>query len=181
MARSVDQTKDRIVEAATAEFSRHGIAGARVDRIVAAAGCGKGLVYNYFGSKDLLFDEVYHRLVTEAVEAVEFSADDLPGYAVALYDHVRDNPVVARLTTWHQLERGPSPDPVAQASNQRKRRALSEAQRNGTVDSSIPPAHLLDMIVALAMMGAGATTDGARLKESLRHTVEKMVAPTHRE
>src|ERR1700754_2259722 len=118
--RSVEQTKERIVEAATAEFSEYGIAGARVDRIVARAGCGKGLVYNYFGSKDQLFDVVYDRLVTQAVEAVTFSAGDLPGYAVALYEYNRENPVVIRLTTWFQLERTARVAPAVIESVKRK-------------------------------------------------------------
>ena len=47
---------DRILDAATAEFSARGIAGARVDRIADAAACNKALLYSYFGNKDQLFD-----------------------------------------------------------------------------------------------------------------------------
>ena len=51
-------TKARLLEAATEEFAAHGIAGARVDRIAAAANANKQLIYAYFGSKDQLFDAV---------------------------------------------------------------------------------------------------------------------------
>jgi AcrR family transcriptional regulator len=57
-ARDSAATKERLLEAATAEFAAHGIAGARVDRIAAAARANKQLIYAYFGSKEQLFDAV---------------------------------------------------------------------------------------------------------------------------
>jgi AcrR family transcriptional regulator len=174
MARGVEQTKERIVEAATVEFSEHGIAGARVDRIVARAGCGKGLVYNYFGNKEQLFDVVYDRLVTQAVEAVEFSAEDLPGYAVALYDYSRRHPLVIRLTSWSRLERASRTAPAVMESVRRKSAAVSAAQAGGTIDPAIPAATLMDMVVAIAMLGG----DGPADPDSVRLAVGKLVAVT---
>jgi AcrR family transcriptional regulator len=177
VTRSVEQTKQRIVEAAAAEFSRHGIAGARVDRIVARAGCGKGLIYNYFGNKEQLFDVVYDRLVTQAVESVEFSAEDLPGYAAALHDYVRANPVVMRLTTWFQLERGSSTAPAVTESNERKAAAVAAAQAQRVIDPSLPAATLMDMIVTLATLESGSGPDEADRGESIRVAVGKLVRP----
>lgn len=54
------RTKAAIVAAATHEFARHGIAGARVDRIARAAGVNNHALYYHFGNKDALF-----RLVLE--------------------------------------------------------------------------------------------------------------------
>lgn len=48
-------TRDRILDAATGEFARHGFGGARVDRIAEGAGANKRMLYYYFGSKDELF------------------------------------------------------------------------------------------------------------------------------
>lgn len=39
--RNAEATRERILEAAMAEFSAFGIAGARVDRIAKTAGCNK--------------------------------------------------------------------------------------------------------------------------------------------
>ncbi|HEY3483203.1 MAG TPA: TetR family transcriptional regulator, partial [Streptomyces sp.] len=50
--RDAAETKRRLLAAATEEFAERGIAGARVDRIAAAAGCNKAMIYSYFGSKD---------------------------------------------------------------------------------------------------------------------------------
>ena len=57
-----EATRQRIMDAAASEFAERGIAGARVDRIVAAAQSNKAQLYQYFGSKELLFDAVFeHR------------------------------------------------------------------------------------------------------------------------
>jgi TetR/AcrR family transcriptional regulator len=56
------QTRARILEAALNEFSTHGYAGARTDRIARAAGVNKALLYYYFDSKE--------RLYTAAIEMI---------------------------------------------------------------------------------------------------------------
>ena len=48
MMRDAQDTKRRILAAATEEFTKHGIAGARVDRIAAAANSNKAMLYAYF-------------------------------------------------------------------------------------------------------------------------------------
>lgn len=53
--RDPERTRRRILDAATAEFARHGLGGARIDRIARRAGANKRMLYYYFGSKDDLF------------------------------------------------------------------------------------------------------------------------------
>jgi len=45
----------RILAAATAEFARHGLGGARIDRIADAAGANKRMVYYHVGDKEALY------------------------------------------------------------------------------------------------------------------------------
>lgn len=54
-ARDPERTRRRILDAATAEFSRYGLGGARIDRIARRAGANKRMLYYYFGDKDGLF------------------------------------------------------------------------------------------------------------------------------
>jgi AcrR family transcriptional regulator len=54
-ARDAARTKASILTAATAEFARYGLGGARVDRIAERARSNKRMLYYYFGSKDALF------------------------------------------------------------------------------------------------------------------------------
>ena len=53
--RDPERTRGRILEAATQEFARYGLGGARVDRIAERAGANKRMLYYYFGDKDGLF------------------------------------------------------------------------------------------------------------------------------
>ena len=53
--RDPGRTRQRILAAATREFSRYGLGGARVDRIAERAGANKRMLYYYFGDKDNLF------------------------------------------------------------------------------------------------------------------------------
>jgi TetR/AcrR family transcriptional regulator len=53
--RDPERTRRRILDAATVEFARHGLGGARIDRIARRAGANKRMLYYYFGDKDGLF------------------------------------------------------------------------------------------------------------------------------
>jgi AcrR family transcriptional regulator len=48
-------TRQRILDAALAEFAAKGLAGARVDEIAARAGANKRMLYAHFGSKEELW------------------------------------------------------------------------------------------------------------------------------
>jgi len=58
MPRDADQTRKRILAAATVEFARKGLGGARVDEIALRSKSNKRMIYHYFGSKERLFTEV---------------------------------------------------------------------------------------------------------------------------
>lgn len=92
--------------AAPAEFAASGLACARVDRIAAGVGCNKQLIYAHFGSKQGLFDEVAATHVRQLLDSVPMTADDLPGYAVRLFEHTVTHPELVRLTMWQRLEGG---------------------------------------------------------------------------
>ena len=53
--RDPTRNQERILVAATEEFSRYGLGGARVDRIAARAGANKRMLYYYYGNKEALF------------------------------------------------------------------------------------------------------------------------------
>jgi len=56
--RDAEATRARILAAATHEFARHGLAGARGDRVARAARSSERMVYYYFGNKEKLFRAV---------------------------------------------------------------------------------------------------------------------------
>ena len=147
-------TRQRILQAAITEFAAYGIAGARVDRIGAAAGCNKSMIFTYYRSKDKLFDAVFDAVVVKTVDAVPMDATDLPDYAARLFDQHQRHPEVVRIGTFDRLERqslGMSL-PAVQAANQHKIDAIARAQREGLVTSRYSAAALLDFVVALSQL-----------------------------
>ncbi len=152
MPRDAEATRGRILEAATAEFAAHGIAGARVDRIAASAGANKSLIYAYFGSKDGLFDAVFDAAVVATVDEIPIDPDDLPGYAARLYDHRLERPDLLRLAHWDRLERdglGVENEAV-QAALTAKVKAIAKAQKAGRISGALKPETLLEFIIALS-------------------------------
>ena len=53
--RTAEQSREQIMRAASAEFAAHGLAGARISRIVKKAGTNPRMIYEHFGSKSALY------------------------------------------------------------------------------------------------------------------------------
>ncbi|MFI7872277.1 TetR family transcriptional regulator [Streptomyces salinarius] len=145
-------THRRILDVATREFAEHGIAGARVERIVAAARTNKAQLYAYFGSKDGLFDAIFFGSLDRIVNVVPIDADDLADWAVRLYDEYLRRPDLIRLATWARLERRPAGHLVDDADRRddAKLRAIAEAQAAGRVRPG-DPFDVLALVIAMSM------------------------------
>lgn len=155
----------RILAAAAAEFAEFGIAGARVDRIAAAANCNKALLYHHFESKDSLFDAVFDAMCEQTVDETPIDADDLPGYAGRLFDRFEADPAAARLATWYRLERAGAQEPhgIVLASMKAKAAAVTKAQRAGTLTRRFSAVDLLGLVLQLAMTWSAMTPEYAAL------------------
>jgi AcrR family transcriptional regulator len=105
MPRTSAPTRARLIAAAIAEFADHGLAGARVDQIAAAAAANKRAIYDYFGNKEGLFDAALISVIGGLNEAVPLQPDDLPGYAARLFDYLLAHPAAVRMIAWRRLER----------------------------------------------------------------------------
>jgi AcrR family transcriptional regulator len=155
MVRDAADTRRRILAAATEEFSAHGIAGARVDRIAAAADTNKAMLYTYFGNKEQLFEAVFAVMVAQARDAVRFDVSDLPGYAAALFERYRKDVHMTRLSDWYRLEHGkPGPHDAVSVAQRAKLAAIAKAQQDKVVSDRLKPQELLGAIAALTRMGA---------------------------
>ena len=153
-----DATRDRIITAATAEFARHGIAGARVERIAKAARTSKERVYAYFRSKEELYRFVAAQELAAMAEVVRLDPTDLPGYAGRVHDHAIQHPERHRLMMWGRLElpaeAAPADDPLHE-SMRRKVEQLRKAQDAGHLDSAWEPEDILMFVSQLATSWAG--------------------------
>ena len=108
MAWDTDRTKQLLLDAATAEFSAHGLAGARIDRIASEAGVNKERIYQYFGKKDEFFGIVLARqlaVVMDAIPIAGVGVEAVVDYADRVFEYHSRHPELARLVFWEGLER----------------------------------------------------------------------------
>lgn len=190
MVRDGPRSRQRLLDAATAEFAAHGIAGARVDRVAAASGVNKAQMYGWFGSKDGLFDAVFAQHLDRIVDAVPLDPYDLPGYAVALYDSYLSDPELVRLASWYRLERVPAGDLLRAHPGRAddKLASIARAQAEGRIMDSMAPDDVYASIIALAgtwspisatfaASADDAQADHDRRREVLRGLVARALVP----
>jgi AcrR family transcriptional regulator len=180
-------TSRRILDAATEEFAARGIAGARIDRIIATARTNKAQLYGYFGSKDELFDAVVADSVDRITNAVPFDVDDVAGWAVGLYDENLRHPELVRLTAWVRLERRPAGLLFSSYDDEPKRTAVAKAQAAGQLRPG-DPFDLLTLVIGMACAWSPASgiytatadepeASHQRRRALLRDCVERALAP----
>lgn len=189
MTAKADATRARILTAAIEEFARHGIAGARVERIAQTADANKERIYAYFGDKRALFDAALDSAVRTAKQEFPRRLDDLPGSVGAMAEYAERDRQVLRLLDWARLERDDTddargddgPDPETAAHLQ----AVSAAQVAGKIDPSWHPADLLAIVGALgtawaqapAPLRAAAGEDPERVRNAIEEAVRRIVVP----
>ncbi|RKR85956.1 TetR family transcriptional regulator [Micromonospora pisi] len=137
-------TKERILEAAYREFAAYGLAGARVDRIAENAKANKRAIYEHFGKKEDLFDQVVVARLEFSRESLPASWEDLPRFAGAIFDYYASDPDRVRLTLWRQLER-PAPTEPELDYYRQALDSLTTAQ----IDQSLAHADLYAVIWAI--------------------------------
>lgn len=179
MARNADLTRARILDAATAEFSARGIAGARVDRIADAAACNKALLYSYFGNKDQLFDAVFAALVARFVAEHPIDAANLDAYAGELVDSYLERPELVRLALWDRLERDGAGmrSPELLATDAAKVAAIADAQASGAASARFHPDEALALVTVLASILPLLLADSpdARVREVVTTAVARLL------
>ncbi len=161
--RNAEASREKILEAATAEFAAYGIAGARVDRIAQLADCSKNLIYIYFTDKETLFATVLRRHLSRVYEDNLFTPDDLAGYAGRTFDYAMAHPDVMRLMGWFALERSADGLVDRAVSMREKLATLAEAQRSGQVGEAFPPAFVITAIMTLATAWSAVSPFGPAL------------------
>jgi AcrR family transcriptional regulator len=188
--RDPEATKARIFDAAVAEFARHGIAGARIDRIAAAAKANKQLIYAYFGNKAELFTKVLGTCMVDLAASVPVDADDIEGWIDRLLDYHATHPELLRLLFWEGIEYGTGelPDETERQQHYaRKVAAIADGQARGVITDAIPAGDLLFLLVALSnwtavvpqmrrILTGTDDPDRDRLRASIKEAARRLVA-----
>jgi AcrR family transcriptional regulator len=182
MADSARPRRDRILAAAGQEFANHGYAGARVERIAAAAGVNKQLLFHYFGSKSGL-----HRAVLKTL--LEHSTGPPPATPKAPVERLRDlaahlaatieaHPALLGLlaSPTHDQEVGALADDWRARIKRNARQILQDGQRAGYVRDDADIDAIAQVVVG-AMLGWMAADDQkiAGRRNSYQETLLKMV------
>lgn len=176
MAGDAEATRRRLLDAAAAEFAEHGIAGARVDRIAAAAKSNKAQIYHYFTNKDGLYTAVIRELAEVTAREAPIDATDLPEYAGRLYDRFAADPKVARLAEWYCLEGADyaSVDAVVTGTGD-KLAAITEAQAQGRLPDRFTPVEVLALVVRVASLWRSMSPELAARTADIPHERRRQV------
>lgn len=158
-----EQTRSQLLDAASRVFAEHGLDGATVDDVAAAAGFTKGAVYSHFGSKDELFlamlEARYDARMTELERLLASPGKHDDQAVVAARDfeaYVRADPGWQRLYLEGLLKA--SRDPVFRSAFARRHNemhdrlaeALAARLARDGLASPIDPGRLATLISALA-------------------------------
>jgi AcrR family transcriptional regulator len=176
MAGDAEATQRRLLDAAAREFAEYGIAGARVDRIAAAARSNKAQIYHYFTNKDGLFEAVMSELARDTLREAPIDATNLPEYAGRLYDRFADDPVKERLAKWYRMEgEGYAAVEVVVASTRDKLTAIAKAQEEGLLTTRFTPEELLAVVVHMSALWGSMTPETAAHAAGISRTRRRQV------
>ena len=162
LKRDPERTRAKILEAATDEFTKHGLGGARVDRIAKRAGTNERMLYYYFISKDALFltvlENVYIRLA-EAEKALELDHLDpieaVKGLVEFIWNYYVEHPEFVNLINnenLHEAKHLKKSRRLAQLVSPVQdniREILQRGQEAGVFRGGIDPAEVYITLVAL--------------------------------
>jgi len=147
------RSRERILAAALREFSDHGFAGARVDRIARRARINKRMLYSYFGAKSDLYRQVMRRRFALRAAQLDHAPYSTPEDSTVFWFRFGcSDQVWVRLLEWEAL------DPKASrmiARSQRERsydRAVGQFiafQQRGLLPADLNPRFLLLWNMAL--------------------------------
>lgn len=108
-----NQTRHRILQAATAVFAQHGLGGGRVKLVASAAKSNERMIYYYFGSKERLFIAVLenvYRQMWEAENALHLDRspplDAIKAMIDFTLDHYLSHPEMLTILNNENLHRG---------------------------------------------------------------------------
>jgi AcrR family transcriptional regulator len=151
--RDPERTRQALLDAALAEFSAKGLAGARVGDIAERAGVNKQLISYYFGGKEGLYRALGDRWLAEEAE---FARPDMPlTEVVAAY--VADAAAqrdLHRVVLRESIDDAPTPVPPAADGEVAAEVAdLRRRQEAGELDADLDPALLLLALQGTASVG----------------------------
>jgi AcrR family transcriptional regulator len=190
-AQRLESRRREIVTVAEELFATHGFDGTSLAMIAEGTGYSVGGVYNFFPSKDAVYDAVVARRGVEMAERL-FACMSTPGtgmdklWAMAQRAilSLREFPRQARLTVRHMLPMHDDPDSRAnlRATLDAYAQAIVVGQRDGTVRAG-NPRHLAQYVGGLVLAQAQVDPEivgdpGGVPLEEFEDIVRRALGPT---
>ena len=155
-----EESRAAILKAAVAEFSEHGIAGARTDAIARTAHVNKALLYYYYKDKEALYQAVLDDVFTGLrAKVLPILQSDLPPkqklleYLGAYFDYIAANPRIPRVVQaeWMRVGSGRSSpiQRIAREYFQPIYMKLVEVLREGIAARDFRPVNPMDFIPSM--------------------------------
>lgn len=153
--RDPEETKAKILAAATSLFTEKGLAAASISEIAQEAGVTKSLIHHYFGSKDALWEEVkrssfveYYLVQKAMLENVETPGRELlESSVIAYFRFLQKHPETVRLIGWRQMECDVSCQLQEDELFDLGVARISEAQREGKLRADLDPFMILKVFL----------------------------------
>lgn len=89
LGKKSNETKQKILEAAKLAFSKKGYDGVSIDEIAQIANVRKSLIYYYFPSKDVLFEEVWVNSIDELENELFGQVEETKNYSIKIKNFLR--------------------------------------------------------------------------------------------
>ncbi len=143
-----EEAQAKILAAAKALFAEKGFAAVSLVEIAERAGCTKGLVHHYFGSKRELWREVIEDYARSGNER-ELAAGDLSDDVQGILDRLRgsfrffqNNGDYLRIARWAELQADHGMPESLEKVMRQSTAHLRRAQEAGEMRADIDPEHL---------------------------------------
>ena len=148
-------TEERILDAAEALFSRRGLAGTRVREIAEAAGLKAASLYNYYPSKEALYEAVLDRGIRPLTERVAGFAGGAAAEVDALVSevmtHLAARPQLCRLIYLETLDDGERLVAMAERWFRPLFEQMVTRVRGAMAAEALPPMSPEDVAAAVAL------------------------------
>ncbi|WP_416897108.1 MAG: TetR/AcrR family transcriptional regulator [Minwuia sp.] len=182
--RNPEETRRRILEAATAEFARVGFEGGRIDRIARGARANQRMIYHYFGDKAGLYIAVLEQALGE-LRAEELRLDVDAGSpregVLQLFDfisaHFEGHPELVKLLSGENLleaahlKRSDDTPVISSPILALVEDLLRRGAQDSSVRADIDPLHLYVAMVGLSYFHlSNAWTLSVIFKQDLQTT-----------
>ena len=150
------ELRQRIVDAAAAEFARAGYAGARIERMAEAAGCDRALLYFYFRNKERLFQAVLDSAAEHRAGQMSAQPASLAEGLVYWFRQNLAEPQRVRLIMQEALAEAPesAPPPRRISYLNQQLEVVRAFQALGLLRADMSPRHLLTIILAVTSFPA---------------------------